>query len=154
MLRQITTIFIVISISLVAFINPVKAESVSIQYLDYNQLVSVYNGTKDFIHRANDIVDTVEELVDSVDRVAEKAGVVANKVENVIEIVTVSGTAICIVSSVASTTVLPSAAVILPYCSAVGILDSGNALAVAQNKRTIWNVLRSQPIRKVLRLAF
>ena len=84
-------------------------------FIDYNQLSSMYNTTKE-------VVGTVEDTMETVG--------------NIVEIVTVGGTIICITGSIASTTVLPPAAALLPYCSAIGILDSGHAVTKVVKKPT------------------
>ena len=108
-----------------------KAENLR-NVIDLNQLPSIQL-------TAQEIVNSVEGLVETVEGVVEIAG-------DVFEIVTIGGTTICLVSGIASTSVFPPAAAILPYCSAIGIIDSGNAVTKMVKKpkqaKQAWNKLR------------
>ena len=107
MFRKLTAIITVFITSFVLFVNPVRAESLPVNFIDYNQVSSIYDTTKEIVDTLGDVMETVGDIV---------------------EIVTIGGTAICIASSIVSTTVLPPAAALLPYCSAIGIVDSGHAV--------------------------
>ena len=78
-------------------------------------------------------------------KVIENVGDAVETVEDIIKIVSVGGTAICVIGGVASTSIFPPAAAILPYCSAIGIVDTGNAVTKAIKKpeqaRRAWNIL-------------
>jgi len=84
-----------------------------LKFTDYNQLSGIYVTTKEVVNTVGDAMEIAEDIV---------------------EVVTIGGTAICMVSSIASTTILPPAAALLPYCSAIGILDSGHAVTKVINK--------------------
>lgn len=80
------------------------------------------------IKTANSAVETIG---DNVDPAMETA-------EDIIEVATV----VCIVGSITSTTILPPAAAILPYCSAIGILDGGNATTkMIKQRKKAWNAM-------------
>ena len=131
MFRKLAVIMTVAMTSFALLINPVHAESFSFDYIDYSQLSDIYDATQEMVNSAGEVVDTFVDVMD--------------KAEDIITIVTVGGTAICVIGSIASTTVFPPAAAILPYCSAIGIIDSGQAVTKAVKKpkqaRRAWNIL-------------
>ena len=109
--------------------GPVRAEGI---FSNFNlnsddQSLNIYD-TREMLVNAGNAVDQIENVID--------------QVGEIIEVVTLTGTVVCIVGSVASTTVLPPAAALLPYCSAIGILDGGNAATkVIRKPKRAWNVL-------------
>ena len=119
--------------SFILFVNPVRAESFTLDSIDYSQLSDLYNNTQEIVNSAEEFVDVFVDIMD--------------KAEDIITIVTVGGTAVCVVGSVASTSIFPPAAAILPYCSAIGILDSSNAVTKvikkpqqAKQAKQVWNI--------------
>ena len=133
MLRQLTAIVMVFCTSFILFVNPVRAESFTLDSIDYSQLSDLYNNTQEIVNSAEEFVDVFVDIMD--------------KAEDIITIVTIGGTAVCVVGSVASTSIFPPAAAILPYCSAIGILDSSNAVTKvikkpqqAKQAKQVWNI--------------
>ena len=133
MLRQLTAIVMVFCTSFILFVNPVRAESFTFDSIDYSQLSDLYNNTQEIVNSAEEFVDVFVDIMD--------------KAEDIITIVTIGGTAVCVVGSVASTSIFPPAAAILPYCSAIGILDSSNAVTKvikkpeqAKQAKQVWDI--------------
>ena len=130
MFRKLTAIITIFVTSFVLFVNPVRAEAFSFDFIDYSQLSSIYGATQEMVNNAGETMNSVGEALETA--------------EDIIEIVTIGGTAICIVGSIASTSFFPPAAAILPYCSAIGIIDSGNAVTKVIKKpkqaKQAWNL--------------
>ena len=124
MLRKFAVIVTTFITSFFLLASPVRAENI---FPDFN-LANEF--------QSSSIYDSTQEIIDNLGGAVEAVG-------DVIEVITVGGTIICIAGSIASTTVLPPAAAILPYCSAIGILDGGNAATkVIKKPKTAWNVLK------------
>ncbi|MEM8828170.1 MAG: hypothetical protein AAGE96_02300 [Cyanobacteria bacterium P01_G01_bin.19] len=127
MFRKFAVVITAFIASFFLLVSPVRAESIFSNFNNNSQALNIYN---------------TKELLNNIGAAAETLGNTMETVEDIIEVVTIGGTAICIVGSVASTTVFPPAATILPYCSAVGILDGGSTVTkVIKKPKRAWNVL-------------
>ena len=129
MFRKFTVIITTFITSFFLLASPVRAEGIfpSFDFNNDNQSLNIYS---------------TQEILNNVGGTVETLGNTMETIGDIIEVVTIGGTAICIVGSVASTTVFPPAAAILPYCSAIGILDGGStATKVIKKQKTAWNVL-------------
>ncbi len=100
MFRQLTAIITVFITSFVLFVSPVRAESLPVNSVNYNQVSSSYSNKKEIVNTVEDIIHTVSDAT---------------------EIVIGGGTIICVAGSLASSTIFPPAAALLPYCPAIGV---------------------------------
>ena len=145
MFRNLITIFTVIIFTFVLLINPVYAESISINFNQDNN--TIFNHDKlsknnALLSNISFIKNTVTSAIDKVENATEAtvstignlarttantvvtiAGTTVNTAENVIRIVRAGGTIICITGDLVGTAFFPPAAMLLPYCSAIEILN-------------------------------
>ena len=139
MFRKFAVILTAFITSFFLLASPVRAEGI---FPNFNFNTGSQSTIYDAQEMLANIGDVINQTGNQVANSANQIGDVINQAGEIIEVVTLTGTVICVVGSVASTTVLPPAAAILPYCSAIGILDGGNAATKMINKpKKAWNVL-------------